>query len=450
MTDTALFEELVQKTYARFGKVAKAYYYAFSRTTVTKNGAPCMLFLGNHSSGKSSLVNWLVGGEPVQEVGLAPTDDGFTMLVYGEAEEDIRGPAAVARLPAEFAGLRLFGADFLQHLCIKVRNRPLLKSVMLVDSPGMIDAAERTVNRSYDFEGVVRLLANLCDMVFFLLDPEKPGTTGETVDIFSRCLDGMDFKLHVLLNKCDAFKSLYDFARTYGTVCWNLARVLHTKDLPKIYTVYSGEERKADESDIDLSDFNGKRRDFLAVVNDAPARRRDNVFSQTQQDFLGLSIRMRIVNRLARTLAMDRTLSVLGGSLMAAIFYFGGSVLLPRLSDAGPVLSKVVGAAAALAVAFASYFVSRLVAKSTRITFASRLDDVFASEYAEELVVGRHDDLRQIWSGIREETAKVVRDAPLGNLPLFGEFHRSRLDAAERRIFDAFHRASVAKQSSPV
>ena len=30
------------------------------------------------------------------------------------------------------------------------------------------------------------------------------------------CLRGVEFKLRVLVNKCDAFSSMYDFARTYG------------------------------------------------------------------------------------------------------------------------------------------------------------------------------------------------------------------------------------------
>ena len=202
------FESLAQKAYARFGELAKRYYYKFKRPVVTSGGVPCMLFLGNHSSGKSSMVNWLLGGG-VQDVGLAPTDDGFTVIMHGETEEDVCGPAAIARLPEEFDGLKLFGADFLQRLRVKVRDRDLLRSVTLIDSPGMIDSAAGTVNRSYDFEGVVRHLAELCDMVFFLLDPDKPGTTGESVTVFSRCLSGVEFKLRVLLNKCDAFSSLY-------------------------------------------------------------------------------------------------------------------------------------------------------------------------------------------------------------------------------------------------
>ncbi len=429
------FESLAQKAYARFGELAKRYYYKFKRPVVTDGGTPCMLFLGNHSSGKSSMVNWLLGGG-VQDVGLAPTDDGFTVIVYGETEEDVCGPAAIARLPKEFDGLKLFGADFLQRLRVKVRNRELLRSVTLIDSPGMIDSAAGTVNRSYDFEGVVRHLAELCDMVFFLLDPDKPGTTGESVTVFSRCLSGVEFKLRVLLNKCDAFSSLYDFARTYGTVCWNLARVLHTKDLPKIWTVYSGEQREA-TGGIDLSDFNRHREEFLAVVHDAPARRRDNVFSQSLSDFLGLSIRMCVVNHASRrlcafhlaTFALSTILSIAAGAFM-------WQALLSRSS----VLAIIAGIVVACLGLTLGWFLVRLVVYLQRHRLADAVDATFADEYRSSIAVGTNDNLRQAWNAIRDETAQVIRSAPL-RLPFFGEFHRRKLDAAAAKVFNSFQSA---------
>ena len=441
MTDTKEFEELAQKTYARFGKIAKAYHYRFSRTAVTKNGVPCMIFLGNHSSGKSSLINWLVGGDAVQDVGLAPTDDGFTILTYGETNEDICGPAAVARLPAEFADLDRFGNNFLQHLRIKIRNRPLLKSVTLIDSPGMIDAAEQTVSRTYDFEGIVRFLAELCDMVFFMLDPDKPGTTGETVNVFSKCLGGMEAKLMVLFNKCDTVASLYDFARVYGNVCWNLARVLQTKDLPKIWTIYSGEERNAVETGIPLADFNHQRGELRnLIVNDAAARRRDNVFSQTRRDFLGLSIRMRIVNRFMRTLALREALTLLGGVLLAPICYFGIRLLLPKIGGFGPVSAQIMGVLAAVLVLAAAFGLSRLVKQFTCFKLARDLDQMFEKEYKVEMAIGTHDDLKQIWADIRDETSMIIREGLLEELPFFGEFCRRRLDAAAKKVFATFQR----------
>ena len=436
-SDAGRFEQEAQKAYARFAPLAGRYYYKLRRPVVTGGGTPCMVFLGNHSSGKSSIINWLLGEERVQDVGLAPTDDGFTVIMYGQTSEDVCGPAALARLPAEFAGLKLFGGDFLHRLCVKVRPYELLKSVTLIDTPGMIDSAEHTVNRSYDFEGVVRVFAELCDMVFYLLDPDKPGTTGETVNVFAKCLSGVQFKLRVLLNKCDAFSGMYDFARTYGTVCWNLARVLHTKDLPKIWTIYSGPKRE-NAGGIDLTDFDRHREEFLAVVRDAAARRRDNVFSQSLSDFLGLSIRMCVVNHAARRIASFAVAaSAIWGVMSAAVGFAAWHALLPKF-DGRLVPCAAFAGAAVLTAAF-GFFATRIAVRSKRHRLAANVDTIFATEYSRTIALGKHDNLRQVWDEIRDETAEVVRSAPL-RLPFFGEFLRHRLEKASERLFSAFRR----------
>ena len=438
------FEKRAHDAYARFGGLAKRYYHVFSRSAVTCGEVPTMLFLGNHSSGKSSLVNWTLGGEPVQDVGLAPTDDGFTVILYGEREEDVTGPAAISRLPPEFRALDVFGGTFLQHLKVKVRNREVLKGVTFVDSPGMIDSAEGEVSRTYDFAGVVKVLTGLCDMVFFLLDPDKPGTTGETISIFSRCLVGAEFKLRVLLNKCDAFAGVYDFARTYGTVCWNLARVLRTKDLPKIWTVYSGAEKTGDSQGLDLSDCNRHREEYLDVIRHAAARRKDNVFSQMLSDFLGLSVRMCVVNAAARRL----TAFVLAASTFAALllvtFGFVGWHLLVTRMGWGATVSATAVAVCAVLGAFVAYWTIRFLVRLQRVSLAGKVDSIFGRLYRRRLVLGVHDNLDQNWEAVRDETAEVIRQAPL-DLPLFGEFRRRRLEAAVKKLCESFHGKAKSK-----
>ena len=430
------FENLADDAYRRFAPVAARYYHPLRRPSVTCGGTPCMIFLGNHSSGKSSLINWVLGGKPVQDVGLAPTDDGFTVILYGETEEDVCGPAAVSRLPEEFREFGTFGDSFLQHLKVKVRNRELLKTVTLVDSPGMIDSADGTVSRTYDFEGVVKMLTNLCDVVFFLLDPDKPGTTGETLSVFAKCIAGAEFKLRVLLNKCDAFSSMYDFARTYGTTCWNLARVLHTKDLPKIWTIYTGEERTS--SSLDLTDFNRYRREFLGVLHDAAARRRDNVYAQALADFLGLSIRMRVVNHAARRLAGFRAVFAAFSALVVAAAGLMVWGVLSAHFGFGTLLSIAAAAVTAGLGLYAAHALSLLAVRLKRAALASGVDDIFAAEYRRETAVGTNENLHKLWEELKDKTAEVVRDAPL-NLPLFGEFRRTRLDKALTHILAAFH-----------
>lgn len=55
---------------------------------------PMVFVLGNHSSGKSSFLNYVIGRD-VQTEGLAPTDDGFTVIAPGHEDVDQDGPAMI-------------------------------------------------------------------------------------------------------------------------------------------------------------------------------------------------------------------------------------------------------------------------------------------------------------------------------------------------------------------
>jgi hypothetical protein len=51
---------------------------------------PFVLLLGNHSSGKSSFVNYILQRQ-VQVSGVAPTDDSFTIIAPGNVDVDQDG-----------------------------------------------------------------------------------------------------------------------------------------------------------------------------------------------------------------------------------------------------------------------------------------------------------------------------------------------------------------------
>ena len=64
------------------------------------------------------------------------------------------------------------------------------------------------------FEG---WFAQRADIVLVFFDPDKPGTTGETMSVLLNSLSGMDHKLLIVLNKADQFEKIHDFARAYGS-----------------------------------------------------------------------------------------------------------------------------------------------------------------------------------------------------------------------------------------
>jgi ribosome biogenesis GTPase A len=100
---------------------------------------PFVFLLGNHSSGKSTFINYVMGRD-IQSVGVAPTDDSFSIICSGPQDMDQDGHAVVGDPDFGFGGLRPYGTTLLNHLNLKVRANIAVDNIMLVDSPGMIDS----------------------------------------------------------------------------------------------------------------------------------------------------------------------------------------------------------------------------------------------------------------------------------------------------------------------
>jgi hypothetical protein len=279
---------------------------------------PFVFLLGNHSSGKSSFVNY-VCQRKVQTAGVAPTDDSFTIIVSGPADVDRDGPAFIGDPDMGFSGLRSFGPQLIHHTQLKVRSGLAAKNFMVVDSPGMIDSPmvrdsagiprQAVMDRGYDFEGVCRWYAERADVILLFFDPDKPGTTGETLSILTNSLVGLDHKLHIILNKADQFRKIHDFARAYGSLCWNLSKVIQRKDLPRIYTMClptalqtrsSGDQSEEGRSlGQGLIDLEATREEVVLEVLNAPKRRVDNEISRLSDSVSILQMHCKIVEDLS-------------------------------------------------------------------------------------------------------------------------------------------------------
>lgn len=443
-------EARINRIYKAFGRTAARYRYAFKRPEIVAGALPTVVLLGNHSSGKSTIVNDLLGDPPVQETGVAPTDDAFTVVLFGEDEREFYGPAALGQAPAEFRALSALGPDFLQHFAVKFRNRDFLRRVQLVDSPGMIDTPSGGVSRSYDFTKAVATFADIADIVLVLFDPEKPGTTGETVDVLSACLRGIEFKLRVLLNKSDTFDSMEDYARAYGTLCWNLARVLRTKDLPPIYSTFTPSTAARLAAKIPLEQFERNRAKILELVIGAGTRRLDSVLASFAADFSRLSVQARVLGAVRKKIFLRGAAGYAASIAAAAAAALGAWLWFvhPLGSDASLVSRIFAWSATALAAALCGG-VSALVAayrvKSLRARLATtpELDAIFSSLHAHRAAVSGVRDLAPWWDSVREQVAKIVAAAV--PVPLFSWGDYSRID---RIVTDEIPALSALPRSS--
>jgi len=429
---------------------------------------PMVLMLGNHSSGKSTFINELLG-VATQETGMAPTDDSFTVLERHPTKDETEDGPTLLGCPENrcFKELQRFGQAFWGHFLRKRRLLPesscMPFGLQIVDTPGMIDMPGRDVDarqgRGYNFLEAVRWFAKRSDLVLLLFDPDKPGTTGETLDVLMKSLAGLDHKLLIILNKADLFDNGIDFARAYGTLGWALAKVIPRKDLPMIYAMYNNRiptnSKHQRECGLPLEDFDKKREEVLAEVLRAKARHWDNVVTSLettlrQVQMVGTicnSVRSRVLSR-RRRLACGGILAFSAPLVVAGATSGAWSQALQKIHDAAPGRTKIWAAAAAgsylLASLGATWLLRAYVAEFQRLQMQI-LDEHFEESYAHFFIHTESEDLRARWQSMRAKVVNIVRACDSAvHLPAVAPWELSRIE--ECLEADMWQLRQLAKQ----
>ena len=131
-----------------------------------------LVVAGEFNSGKSSLLNALLGQSLLKE-GVTPTTDRIQLLAYGEraAEEPLGPDAVLIRLPA-----------------------PLLKTIRLVDTPGTNAVIER-------HQILTERFLPRADLLLFVTSADRPFTESERR--FLELVKGFEKPLALVVNKID-------------------------------------------------------------------------------------------------------------------------------------------------------------------------------------------------------------------------------------------------------
>lgn len=320
--------------------------YGYSETPLEANikWRPLVLFLGNYSSGKSTLINDFLGAR-IQASGQAPTDDSFTVITYDGSDStdtqisvtDERDGKFLLNDPEyPFESLKRHGQRFTAHFCLKKVNSPFLKTLAIIDTPGMLDSISER-NRGYDYQEVIGDLAQIADLVLVLFDPHKAGTVREAHTSLRETLPDRTFEDRVLfvLNRIDECASLIDLLQVYGTLCWNLSQITGRKDIPTIHLMYSPQAAVNYGNGVDrdtsfLHYLENQRKELKASLLKAPQRRLDNLASFVETHAERLSHILEALISYRRQLRKARTRFVFGSLLLSTLV--GGATVMALLT----------------------------------------------------------------------------------------------------------------------
>ncbi len=360
---TAMHAELLEMVKKHLSPVALRYGYSEVPLETNIKWTPLVLVLGNYSSGKSALINEFLGAD-IQATGQAPTDDSFTIITHDETAlsggpiritEERDGKHLLNDPEFPFEILKKHGLRFAARFRLKKVSSPFLKTLAIIDTPGMLDSITER-DRGYNYQHVIGDLAQIADLILVLFDPHKAGTIREAHTSLRDTLPARTFEDRVLfvLNRIDECGSLTDLLRVYGTLCWNLSQITGRKDIPMIHLTYSPRAAKDSKNRLErdtsyLGYLENQREELKKAVLEAPRHRLDHLatFVETHSERL---------SHFLEALISYRTRSNKyrwNYSLVGFLFSVAGSAAAVNLLSASKQLAgmdpaKLVGAAGAL------------------------------------------------------------------------------------------------------
>lgn len=215
----------------------RSFFEHFSAPPVTVEefeARPQVLLLGQYSTGKTSMVRWLVGTDSRHfDVRPQPSTDKFMAVVHGTEERLIEGNAATCLPQLPYQGLTVFGANFLGSFQALVLPAPILQDITFIDTPGVLSGSKQRIGRNYDFASICEWMAQRADLVLLAFDAHKLDISDELQEVMEVLKPFAD-KVRCVLNKADQIDAS-NLVRVYGALLWNVGKVLKTPEVLRVY-----------------------------------------------------------------------------------------------------------------------------------------------------------------------------------------------------------------------
>lgn len=267
---------------------------------------PRVVFVGPWSTGKSSMINYLLGVENTTSSlpsGAQPTTSDFTVLTHGLEYKTTEG--IVLSMDNSYSFLEKFGNNFLERLLGIQIPSALLKKVNFIDTPGVIENRKQR-ERGYPFIDVCKWFIEHSELIVFVFDPTKLDVGVELEALFG-LLKGHETKVRIILNKADTITP-QELLRVYGALFWNLAPLINVTEPPQVYVGSYWSKIFNPLSEVNIPLFIHEEILFLKDLHEVIANRLENKIAFVRQHAIRVRNHALLMDEYLKTLQKHKSI----------------------------------------------------------------------------------------------------------------------------------------------
>ncbi|XP_067132545.1 sarcalumenin-like isoform X2 [Centruroides vittatus] len=312
--DEALTQNILMKLSAIYKYAVKPLEFAYKFVDLNKHvvsdgeifALPRVVFVGPWSTGKSSIINYILGVENTTSSlpsGAQPTTSDFTVLTYGSEYKTTEG--MVLSMDNSYSFLERFGQNFLERLLGIQIPSVLLKKVNFIDTPGVIENRKQR-ERGYPFVDVCKWFIEHSDLIVFVFDPTKLDVGVELEALFG-LLKGHETKVRIILNKADTITP-QELLRVYGALFWSLAPLINVTEPPQVYVGSFWSKVFNLLSQVNVPLFLHEEILFLKDLREVIANRLENKIAFVRQHAIRVRNHALLVDQYLKTLQKHKSI----------------------------------------------------------------------------------------------------------------------------------------------
>jgi len=258
---------------------------------------PLVMLVGQYSTGKTTFIRYLIDKEyPGSMIGPEPTTDRFEVISHGKEDNKVPGNVLAVDGTKQFGKLQKFGGAFLSRFEGIETDSDVLKSLTLLDTPGILAGEKQSVNRGYDFTQVLKWFAERADRILLLFDAHKLDISDE----FKSAIDaikGEGDKIRIILNKADMLKKQQQM-RIYGALMWSLSKILNSPEVPRVYvgSFWSEPLQNDDNRELFEQEQDDLISDLKSLPRNATIRKMNDLIKRTR----AVKVHAQVISHLRR------------------------------------------------------------------------------------------------------------------------------------------------------